>query len=93
MNSLSISNNNTTKTELSQFSSNPYIQEMAARHLKNQGSLAGIYNSVYGNSSSSNSRSNSSSTSNAPSVGSNGKYMIHYYYGCQPGNKITTVIG
>ena len=91
MTSFSISNNNTTKTELNQFSSDPYIQEMAARHLKNQGSLAGIYNSVYGNSTSSN--SHCSSTSNAPSVGSNGKYMVHCYYGCQPGNKITTVIG
>jgi hypothetical protein len=27
------------------------------------------------------------------SAGSNGSYMIHCYYGTQPGNKITTVIG
>jgi hypothetical protein len=93
MSHITYSNNNNYQSELSQFSSNPYIQQMAARHLKNHGSVNGIYNSVYGGSTSNNTRNNSSIASNAPSVSSNGKYMVHCYYGCQPDNKLTTVIG
>ena len=87
---------NNYRSELDMFASNPRLQQMAAEHLKIYGSLAGIYNAAYGSSSTSTnstSSSYSSSSSNAPSAGSSGKYMVHCYYGHQPGNRITTVIG
>jgi len=89
------SSNNNYQIDLSQISSNPQIQQLALKHLKNSGSLNGIHNSVYGQSSSSNNNSSTyyNNGSVAPSAGSNGTYMVHCYYGCQPGNKITTVIG
>jgi len=83
------------RSELDMFASNPRLQQMAAEHLRIYGSLAGIYNAAYGGSSPNNnsgSRSYSSS-SDSQSAGSSGKYMVHCYYGSQPGNKITTVIG
>lgn len=91
-----ISHNSYYQSELAQFSSNPQLQQMIAGHLKTYGSLNGICNAAYGSSSSStssNSRNYANSGNNSPNVGSNGKYMVHCYYGCQPGNKITTVIG
>lgn len=90
------SSNNNYQTDLSQISSNPQIQQLALKHLKNSGSIYGIHNSVYGQSTSSNNNNSSSyynNGSSSSSAGSNGTYMYHYYYGCQPGNKITTVIG
>lgn len=87
--------NNNYRSELDMFASNPRLQKVAAEHLKIYGSLAGICNATYGGSSSSN-NSNSrsySSSGDSPSAGSSGKYMVHCYYGSQPGNKITTVIG
>jgi hypothetical protein len=86
---------NNYQSELSQFSSNPYIQQMAANQLKTHGSIGGIYNSVYGGTTSNNSNSQSYSNNGASStsVSSNGKYMVHCYYGYHTDNKITTVIG
>lgn len=86
---------NNYRSELDMFASNPRLQQMAAEHLKIYGSLAGIYNAAYGASSSGNNSSSNSylNSSNSPTAGSSGKYMVHCYYGNQPGNKITTVIG
>jgi hypothetical protein len=85
---------NSYRSELDMFASNPMLQKFAAEQLKNYGSLAGIYNAAYGGSSSSNSGSRSySGSDNSPTAGSSGKYMVHCYYGSQSGNKITTVIG
>ena len=87
--------NNNYRYELDMFASNPRLQQMAAEQLKIYGSLAGIYSAAYGSSSHSNNSCSSSysGSSDSPSAGSSGKYMVHCYYGNQPGNKITTVIG
>ena len=85
--------NNQYQSELDMFSNNPRFQKMVAEHLKIYGSLDGIMKATYGSSSSNYSSSSSSSSDNLPSASSNGKYMTHCYYGYQPGNKITTVIG
>lgn len=77
--------------QVQKFSSNPRMQKMAREHLKIYGSFEGIAKATYGGSSTSSSPSSTPSDS-AP-AGSSGKYMVHCYYGCQPGNKITTVIG
>lgn len=88
------SNNNNYQTELDRFSSNPEMQRMLARQCKIYGSIDAVYRLAFTNTSSNNaSRSNYNSGEYSPSVGSSGKYMTHCYYGCQPGDKITTVIG
>ena len=88
------SSNNIYQIDLNQISSNPQIQQLALKHLKNSGSIHGIHNSVYGQSSNNNNSSGYyNNGSVTPSAGSNGTYMYHCYYGTQPGNKITTVIG
>lgn len=71
--------------------SDPAIREMAARQNKIWGSTRALGNTLYGNSSSNNAQKSGSSDSKT--AGSNGVYMVHCYYGCQPGNKVTTVIG
>ena len=84
--------------EVENFSSNPRMRKMYAEQLKIYGSMDGIMRAVYGSNSSSASSSekpniSSSSTSDSKPAGSSGNYMVHCYYGSQPGNKITTVIG
>lgn len=85
----------TLEEEIKAFSDNPRMQDMLRRHLKIHGSMEGIYKAVYGgsNNSSSNGSSLNPTPSDSQSAGSSGKYMVHYYYGCQPGNKITSIIG
>ncbi len=77
------------------FSDNPRMQDMLRNQLKIYGSMQGIYKAVYGGSNNSNSNGSSlyPSPSDSQPAGSSGKYMVHYYYGCQPGNKITSIIG
>jgi hypothetical protein len=70
---------------------NPRHRQIAEERIRLYGSINAMNRSIYGG-------SNNKSTSNhcsSDSIGasSNGKYMIHCYYGCQPGNKVTTVIG
>jgi hypothetical protein len=84
---------NNYHSELNLYSSNPQLQKMAAEHLKIYGSIAGVINATYQTKTSTINSKNISDYDNVPSINSNGKYMIHYYYGCQPGNRITTVIG
>jgi hypothetical protein len=80
----------TLEEEIQAFSPIPGMQKMYREQLKIYGSMEGICRAVYGG-------SNSSSLNPTPSdsqpAGSSGKYMVHCYYGSQPGNKITTVIG
>lgn len=82
--------------EVEAFSSDPRMRKMYAEHLKIYGSMEGIMRATYGSKSTSSSSSpniSSSSTSDSKPAGSSGNYMVHCYYGSQPGNKITTVIG
>jgi hypothetical protein len=85
----------TLEEEIQAFSDNPIMQKMYREQLKVYGSMEGICRAVYGGSNNSNSNSSSinPTPSDSKSAGSSGKYMVHCYYGSQPGNKITTVIG
>lgn len=71
--------------------SNPKIREMAARHNMMWGSSQAVGSALYGQSS--NNTGLSKSPSDSKTANSNGIYMVHCYYGCQPGNKVTTVVG
>lgn len=90
-----MSKHKTLEDEIKAFSDNPRMQKMYREQLKIYGSMEGICRATYGgsNSSNSNSKSLNPTQSDSQSAGSSGKYMVHCYYGCQPGNKITTVIG
>ncbi len=84
---------NNYRSELDMLAYNPVMQKFAEEHIKRYGSLSGIYSANFGGSSSNSGSSSYSSSDNSPTAGSNGKYMVHCYYGSQSGNKITTVIG
>ncbi len=84
---------NNYRNELDLFSAMPTLQKFVRDQINATGSLAGIYKTSYGGSSPSNSNSNYSGSDSSPTAGSNGKYMVHCYYGSQSGNKVTTVIG
>lgn len=86
-------NNNNYHSDLDSFSSNPRIRQIAAEHLRLYGSVSGITNATYNSSNNNTNTKTTSYSSNSSTAGSNGKYMVHCYFGCQPGNKITTVIG
>jgi hypothetical protein len=91
-NKFSNTTNTTNTTEIDRISSNPQVQQMIKQQLKIYGSINGICSAAY--SVPSNKTNNSSSSyESQPTVGTSGKYMVHYYYGHQPGNKIVTVIG
>ena len=85
-------NTNSNKTEIDKISSNPQVERMIKQQLKIYGSINGMYSAAYSVSSS---KTNNLSIvcDSQPIVGTNGKYMVHYYYGHQPDNKIITVIG
>ena len=84
-------NTDSKKTEIDKIS-NPQVQQMIKQQLKIYGSINGICSAAY--SVSSNKPNNlPNSCDYQPTVGTSGKYMVHYYYGHQPGNKIITVIG
>jgi hypothetical protein len=90
-----VKSNNTYQSEVDKFSYNPWLQQIVAKHLKINGSLQGISSAVHSHSNATTNSYNKYSCSgdNSPKAGSTGKYMVHCYYGCQPGDKITTVIG
>ncbi len=80
------------------YSSDPSVQKMMRNQLKVYGTMENVMkaSSNYLNSLSSSNNNKKDSylclTDSQP-ASSNGKYMTHCYYGCQPGNKITTIIG
>ncbi len=94
MSNANIHINNSYQAMIEAYSSDPSIQKMMANQLRVYGSMDNILRASATAYSSSRSNSNSpTSSDNSPTASSNGKYMSHCYYGCQPGNKITTVIG
>ena len=90
--SSSTRNNDNLPFDLSNHS-NPRIREMATRHNALWGSTQAVGYALYGSSSTNSTNSGSRSPSDSKTANSNGIYMVHCYYGCQPGNKVTTVIG
>ncbi len=80
------------------YSSDPSVQKMMRNQLKVYGTMENVMkaSSNYLNSLSSSNNNKKDSypcLTDSQAASSNGKYMTHCYYGCQPGNKITTIIG
>jgi hypothetical protein len=86
---INVSNNYTSGLT----STSTKFQKIIDEQLRRNGSVANIAKQVYSSKTKSSSNNSYYSGSESPTAGSNGKYMVHYYYGCQPGNRITTVIG